>query len=207
MALRDLLAAIEADATAEAARLRAGRQAAAEAIMARARDEAAELQTAAVSAAERDELAAAELRLADAGDAAAGRLREAHEAAYQRIASDVRGQLREIRRRGDYPQILSTWITEARAALPGATVVQVDPADEALARRLLEDETPLRVEPVLSCAGGVAVSDGAATTVINTLEGRLAAAEPALRALTGRLLGDDPERCLATAPGSEAVPG
>lgn len=207
MALHDLLAAIEADATAEAARLRAGHRAAAEAILAQARDEAAELQAAAVSATERAELAAAELRLAEAGDAAARRLRQVHEAAYQRIASDVRGQLREIRRRGDYPQILAAWISEARANLPGATVVQVDPADEALARRLLAGPAPLRVEPVLSCAGGAAVSDGAGATVTNTVEGRLAAAEPALRALTGRLLGDDPEGCLATAPGPAVVPG
>jgi len=206
MALHDLLAAIEADATAEAARLRAGHQAAADTILGRARDEAAERQAAAVSAAERAERPAAELRLAEARDAASTRLRRAHEAAYQRIASDVRDQLQQIRRRGDYPQILAAWVSEARATLPGATVVQVDPADEALTRRLLAGQAPMRIEPVLSCAGGATVSDGAGATVTNTVEGRLAAAEPALRALTGRLLRDDPEACPATRPIPEAVP-
>jgi vacuolar-type H+-ATPase subunit E/Vma4 len=206
MALRDLLAAIETDAAAEAARLRAGRQAAAEAILARARDEASELQAGAVSAAEQAELAAAELRLAEARDAASTRLRQAHETAYQRIASDVRDQLREIRRRADYPQILASWMSEARAALSGATVVEVDPADEALARRLLAGQPPVTVEPALSCAGGAKVSDGAGATAVNTVEGRLAVAEPALRALTGQLLRYDSQGCPATmaSPGVHA---
>jgi len=206
MALHDLLAAIEADAAAETARLRAGHQAAAEAILARARDEAAERTAAAVSAAEQAERPVAELRLAQARDAASTRLRQAHETAYQRIASDVRDQLHQIRRRGDYQQILAAWISEARAVLPGATVVQVDPADEALARRLLAGQARLRIEPVLSCAGGAAVSDGAGATVTNTVEGRLAAAEPELRVLTGRLLRDDPEGCPATRDVPEAMP-
>jgi len=188
MALQDLLAAIEADAAAAAARLRAERAEAAQAIIADAGRQAAERQAAAVAAAESEERRAGEPRLTAARHAASHRIRQAHEAAYQQIVRDVRGELRAVRTRGDYPQILAALIAEARARLPACAVVRVDPADELLARRLLRGEGGLRVEPSLSCAGGAEVADGAGVTAVNTVEARLAAAEPALRALIGRLL-------------------
>lgn len=191
MALQDLLAAIEAESAAEAARLRAGHAAAAAAILAAAREQAAELEAAELEAAERDEYQAGELRLAAARKVASARIRQAQEAAYQQIARGVRDQLGGIRRRSDYPEILAALISEARDALPSATVLRVNPADERLARRLLAGQAALRIEPVLSCAGGAAVSDGAGATVSNTVEERLAAAESALRALAGALLADD----------------
>lgn len=192
MALPDLLAAIEAEAAAEAARLRAERTTAAAAILADAGQQAADLQATAVAAAESEERQAGELRLAAARAAASGRIRDAREAAYQQILGDVRAELGAIRGCGDYPEILARLIAEARDMLPGCVTLRVDPADEALARRLLHGDDELRVEPVLRSDGGAEVADGAGATAINTVEARLAAAEPVLRALIGGLLRDDP---------------
>jgi vacuolar-type H+-ATPase subunit E/Vma4 len=208
MALQDLLAAIEAESAAEAARLRDQRAQAAEAILADARRRAAELEAAAVAAADNQERQAGEQRLAAARAAASERLRQAHEAAYQQIMSDVRDRLDAVRDRGDYPEILAALIAEARAVLPAAVVVRVGPADEPLARRLLRGDGKIpdevAIEPALSCAGGAEVTDAAGATAANTVEGRLAAAEPALRALIGRLLAADPAGQVA--PELEAVP-
>jgi vacuolar-type H+-ATPase subunit E/Vma4 len=206
MALRDLLAAIEAEAAAEAARLRAGSSAEAEAILADAKRRAGEVVAAAAAAAEHEERQAGEARLAAARGAASERIRQAHEAACQRILSGVRDQLNAVRGRGDYPEILAALIAEARAMLPTMAAVRVDPADEPLARRLLQGEDRLGVEPVLSCAGGAEVADGAGATAINTVEARLAAAEPGLRALIGALLEDGRVGRAAGTPKAEEVP-
>lgn len=205
MALRDLLAAIEAEAAAEAARLRTERTTAAETILADAKRRAGEVVAAAVAAADSEERREGEARLAAARAAASGQIRHAHEAAFLEILSDVRDQLRAVRTRGDYPEILAALIAEARAVVP-ATVVRVDPADEPLARRLLRDEGQLRVEPVLGCAGGAEVADDAGATAINTVEARLAAAEPELRALIGALLEDGRVGRAAGIPEAEEVP-
>ncbi|HEU5387640.1 MAG TPA: V-type ATP synthase subunit E family protein [Streptosporangiaceae bacterium] len=206
MALPDLLAAIEADAAAEAARLRAERTTAAAAILADAGQQAADLQAAAVAAAESQERRAGKLRLAAARAAASNRILDAREAACQQILGDVRAELGAIRGRGDYPEILAGLIAEARDMLPGCVTLRVDPADEALARRLLHGDDKLRVEPVLSSAGGAEVTDGAGATAINTVEARLAAAEPVLRALIGGLLRDGPAGRAEQAPEAEAGP-
>jgi vacuolar-type H+-ATPase subunit E/Vma4 len=206
MALQDLLAAIEADAAAEAGRLRAERAAAAEAIIDDARRRAAELEAAAIAAAEREERRAGELRVATARAAAGRQLLEAHEAVHQQIVDDVRDRLRSVRYLRDYPGILAALIRQALAALPGATTVRVDPADEALARRLLRAEPSMHVEPTLRCAGGAEVADGTGATATNTVEARLAAAEPAVRTLIGRLLNDGPDEAAAQARRTEAVP-
>lgn len=193
MALHDLLAAIEAEATAEAARLRDGRHREAGAIIADAERQARDLEAAAVAAAEQEERQAADLRLTTARELAAAGLRDAHEAAYQQIMAETRARLATVRERDDYPAILAALLTEARAALPAATLVRVDPADEALIRSLLPGDSPVPVEATLRSAGGVEVADGEGTRVRNTVEERFAAAEPALRALAGRLLGPGPD--------------
>jgi len=219
MALQDLLAAIEADAAAEAGRLRAERAAAAEAIIGDAGRRAAELEAAAIAAAERDERRAGELRVATARSAAGRQLLEAHEAVHQQIIDDVRDRLRSVRHLRDYPGILAALIAQALAALPSGTTVRVDPADEALARRLLRaDGGPgagrrgeVTVEPSLNCAGGAEVADGAGAAASNTVEARLAAAEPALRTMVGRILNDARGEAAAgphgaESHGAEAVP-
>jgi vacuolar-type H+-ATPase subunit E/Vma4 len=191
MALRDLLAAIEAEAAADISRLRAERHREATAIINDAERRSVELERAAVSAAEQGERETGERRLMTAGQQIAGRLREVREAAYQQIALDVRASVLAARERADYPVILAALLHEARAALPAASNVQVAPSDEPLVRRLLCDEPRMRVTFTLPDTGGVAVTDGAGAVARNTPEDRLAAAEPELRALVGGLLAQD----------------
>ena len=191
MALRDLLAAIEAEAAADIRRLRAERHREAAAIVEDAERRAAELERSAIAAAEQAERAAGERRLMTARHAVAGQLREAQETAYQQIARDVRAGVLAAREREDYPAILAALLHEARSALPAARNVQVAHADEVLVRRLLRDESGLRITVTLPDTGGVAVTDGTGAVARNTLEARLAAAEPELRRLVGRLLAED----------------
>jgi len=206
MALPDLLAAIEAEAAAETARLHAGRQAQADAILAEARQRARAVQAAAVAAAERDERQAGALRLAAARETAAARVRDAQEDVYRRIAQRARERLRGVRGRDDYPAIMAALLDEARSLLPAVSLVRVDPADEPLARRLLAGEPGVRVEPTLRCAGGLEAADGRGARVRNTVEERLTAAEPALRALAGRLAERGPEAWASPDPAAEEVP-
>lgn len=191
MALRDLLAAIEAEAGADIGRLRAERSRAAAAIVSDAERRSSELERSAVSVAEQAERAAGEHRLMTARQAIAGRMREVQEAAYQQIAKDTRAAVLAARERDDYPVILAALLHEARSALPAGSNVQVAAADELLIRRLLRDEPAMKVTVTLSLAGGVEVTDGAGAVARNTLEGRLTAAEPELRALAGRVLAQD----------------
>jgi vacuolar-type H+-ATPase subunit E/Vma4 len=191
MALHDLLAAIEAEAAADIERLRTERHREAATIISDAERRSAELEQSAVSAAEQAEREAGERRLMTARQAIAGRLREVQEAAYQQIATDVRAGVLAARERDDYPVILAALLHEARSALPAGSNVQVAPADELLIRRMLRDESRLRVTVTLPNTGGVEVTDGAGAVARNTLEDRLAAAEPELRALVGRLLAGD----------------
>jgi vacuolar-type H+-ATPase subunit E/Vma4 len=198
MALRDLLAAIEAEATAETARLRASRRGQAGVILAEARQQAHDLQAAAVATAGQEEREASARRVAAARETAAARVRDAHEDAYQQIAGEVRDRLRSIRDRGDYPAVMAALLDEARSLLPAVSLVRVDPADEELARRLLVADPGVWVEPTLRCDGGLEAADGRGARVCNTVEARFTAAEPALRALAGRLA--EPRR------GARAVP-
>jgi vacuolar-type H+-ATPase subunit E/Vma4 len=191
MALRDLLAAIEAEATADISRLRAERLREAAAIIEDSGRRAAELKRSTVAAAEQAEQETGERRLAAARHAIAGRVREAQEAAYQQIARDVRARVLAARERDDYPAILAALLHEARSALPAGNNVHVAQADEPLVRRLLQSEPRLRVTVTLPDTGGVEITDGAGAVVHNTLEDRLAAAEPELRGLVGRLLAGD----------------
>lgn len=191
MALHDLLAAIEAEAAADIERLRTERHREAATIISDAERRSAELEQSAVSAAEQAEREAGESRLMTARRAIAGRLREVQEAAYQQIATEVRAGVLAARERDDYPVILAALLHEARSALPAGNSVQVAPADELLIRQTLRDESRLRVTVTLPNTGGVEVTDGAGAVARNTLEDRLAAAEPELRALVGRLLAQN----------------
>jgi V/A-type H+/Na+-transporting ATPase subunit E len=192
MALHDLLAAIEAEAAADIERLMTERHREAATIISDAERRSAELEQSAVSAAEQAEREAGERRLMTARRAIAGRLREVQEAAYQQIATEVRAGVLAARERDDYPVILAALLHEARSALPAGSSVQVAPADELLIRQMLRDESRLRVTVTPpNTRGGVEVTDGAGAVARNTLEDRLAAAEPELRALVGRLLAED----------------
>lgn len=185
MPLADLLQAIEAEADEELARLERETAAEAEALVESARSEAralsAELTTAPEPAARRD----AERTTALARLDAAGALREAREEAFASILDGVRAELAALRGSGRYPELLRALVAESRAALPAASVLRVDPRDAELARPLADG---LRLEPVLETWGGVELGSDDGRIVRNTLDERLANAEPLLRlGFAGRL--------------------
>ena len=78
-------------------------------------------------------------------------------------------------------------LREGLAALPTATVLRVDPRDERMAADLLAElGVDLEIVGALESAGGVELAQGVDRVVRNTVEDRLANAEPALRLLFGR---------------------
>ena len=120
-------------------------------------------------------------------------LREAREEAFQAFVAELHGRLVSLRERADYPAILRTLIRESIAPVPAATVLRVDPRDERLVAELRRElAAELEVEPTLETAGGVELADRDGRTARNTIEERLANAEPELRLLFGAMFGGRP---------------
>jgi V/A-type H+/Na+-transporting ATPase subunit E len=178
MALADLLRAIEADAEAE--RARADREAAAEAaaIVGDAQVEASALEAALADAPETEARAeAAHLRALARLDAAAV-VRLAREQAFVSLLGGIRDRFAALRGSDGYPALFEALIIESRAALPVARQLRVDRRDADLALPLARG---LRVEPTLETWGGVELASDDGRTIRNTVEERLANAEPLLR--------------------------
>lgn len=178
MPLADLLEAIEVEADEELARREHEARAEAEALLEHARSEAralmAEVAGEPVPAARRE----AERTTALARLEAAASLREEREEAFASVLDGVRAELAGLRGSGRYPELLRALVAESRAALPAAAVLRVDPRDAELARPLAGG---LRLEPMLETWGGVELASNDGRLVRNTLEERLANAEPRLR--------------------------
>jgi V/A-type H+/Na+-transporting ATPase subunit E len=189
MALKDLLAALEADAAAETERLRAEAGAEALRIVESAQLEARAREEQAVQADEaelRRELARrrSEVRLA-----AAAMLRGEHEACVATLQAALRRRLETVRESEAYPAVLRALIEESLAAIPSASLLRVDPRDLELARGIVSDlDVRLDLKPELVTIGGVEAVDGDGLTVRDTLEERLRNAEAALRVLASELL-------------------
>jgi len=191
MALADLLEAIEADAAAELERARAEADAEARAIRERAGREAAELEQRLARAGDEDVRREAAAVLSAARLQAAATVRAAREDAWRAVAAALAGELAAARERADWPARLAELVAQARRALPSATDLHVDPRD---LDHLGAAAGELRVHPDLRTLGGAVVEDGAGRRVDNTLEARLAAAEPALRGRLAALLDREPAR-------------
>ncbi len=99
-------------------------------------------------------------------------------------------QLRAVTTSEYYTDILSHLITEARAALPQAEAVEVNPADLNRAREALTGMNwPVEVRPNPSIETGVRlVGAGGKTGVQNTLLGRLEASRDALASQVAQVL-------------------
>lgn len=189
MALSDLLAGLEAEAAAETAQLESDTREEADRILAAARAEAREIEKQASRAGESELQLEAEQRRARARLESAAALRLAREEAFQELLAGVRAELAALREHAGYRAILGALIDETLAVLPGATVIRVDPRDARLAAALIGGLDPaLRVVAELETAGGVELASDDGRTVRNTLEERLANAEPALRLLFGESL-------------------
>jgi vacuolar-type H+-ATPase subunit E/Vma4 len=189
MALTDLLKSLEAEAAAEAARLDAEAADRARAVVEAARAEARSIEELAARADE-DELGRMSTqRRAAARLAAAGTLRDTREECFRAVLAAVRARLESLREADAYPAVLQAAIRESMDALPVASVLRVDPRDESLAKEVLERlGVRLTVTATLETAGGVELVGDRGRTVRNTLEERLANAEPELRLLFGRTL-------------------
>lgn len=178
MALADLLHAIEADAEAERARADRETSAEAEAILVRAGHEAETLERELVASSESAAREETERILASARADAAGSLRSAREEAFNTLLADLHARLGTLRESDAYPMLFEALLTESRTALPAACVLRVDPRDLALAAPLAGD---LQVQATLDTWGGVELASNDDRILRNTLEERLANAEPVLR--------------------------
>ncbi len=183
MALADILDAIRAEAEADISAIRAKAEKEAAALLTRAGEQAR----------------AEEERLSHVRDEAADRqtdrilnrtrlgadraFRAEVEELYLHARRAAADALRSLRGTPRYEDILSRFLEECRAALPGATALRVDPADEDLARRIVAggEQCDLRVEPTLDSSGGVELADDHGLAVRDTFETRLARAEGVLR--------------------------
>ena len=184
MPLSDLLASLQAEAVAEEAQLDAETSAEVTRIEAAAQREADRLRDEALRAVEEEARREADALLARARLAASAVVRQARAESFHECLAEVRRQLDAVRITSTYPAVLRALLEESLAALPSATVLRVDPRDEALAKDLLA-ELGARLETVttLQTAGGVELTRGDDRVVRNTVEERLANAEPALTLL------------------------
>ena len=189
MALKDLLAALEADAAAETERLRAETEAEASRIVESARQEARVLEEQALRTAEADVVRELERRRSEVRLAAAAKLRDEHEACIAMLQAALRRRLEALRESDRYPAVLRALIEESLATIPSASLLRVDPRDVELARGIVHElDARLDLRPELETLGGVEAVANGRLTVRDTLEERLRNAEPALRVLAGELL-------------------
>lgn len=187
MALSDLLAGLEAEAAAEKAQLEAETSAEVMRIGDAAQAEARLLENQALREVEDEVLRETEARRARARLAVAAAVRQAHDDSFRECLEKVRGRLDVIRNGSRYPTVFRGLLRESLAALPTATVLRVDPRDERLAADVLAElGVDLEIVAVLQTAGGVELARGEDRAVRNTVEDRLANAEPALRLLFGK---------------------
>lgn len=187
--LDDLLAAIEAEAKEERARLEAESRAEAEVILAEAQREASAAREEILRPLEVEANSEAERRTATARLEAARLLREAREESFGLLLAGTNSSIAALRGEGGYRTALRALLREGFTALPGAKILRVDPRDEALAAELLKElGADLSVDPSLQTAGGLVLESGDGRTLPNTFEERLANAEPELRLWYGRRL-------------------
>jgi V/A-type H+-transporting ATPase subunit E len=192
MALSDLLAGLKAEAAAEADRLDAETREEVARIDAAAQADAHLFHEQALQAVEDELRRERETRRARARLAAAAVVRRAREDALRECLAEVRRRLETVRESSSYPAMLRALLREGLAALPAATVLRVDPRDERLATDVLAElDVELELVATLETAGGVELTRDEDRVARNTVEQRLANAEPTLRLLFGRSQHDE----------------
>lgn len=193
MALADILDAIERQTDAEIAAATREADDKIAGILERGAQEAAAVEAAA-SDARRDEATAAAERIRNRAHLEADRqLRSARDAIVVDLLAGVRERLARLRDTPGYPQVLRRLISEARIALPAATVVHVDPRDVGRVTELLESQEADRsakpeLHADLETWGGAIATCPDGRSVHNTLELRLQRADPHLRQLVVELV-------------------
>ena len=185
MPLQELLRAIKTDAEHERLAADRARTKAAQSLLEQARAEAAELQSEIRLASEREAELEAERVRARARLTAAETVRAGREAAFSRTLELIWSELRTVRGTAAHKALFDALLTEARVALPSATALRIDPRDRALATELA---CGIRVVETLETSGGLELVGRDGRSVRNTVEERLANAEPLLRQQFARWL-------------------
>jgi vacuolar-type H+-ATPase subunit E/Vma4 len=116
---------------------------------------------------------------------ASAAVRSAREEAFASLLAGIRAELAALRGAASYPELFRSLLDESRAALPAARALRVDPRDFDLAMTLAGE---LRVDPALDTWGGLELAGDDGRAIRNTLEERLANAEPLLRRRFARRL-------------------
>lgn len=191
MALDDILAAITAEADAEITRVDQAAREKVEAIRRRAEEEANRAEAAASSVLDDDAKRARAQVVNRARLAVERRVSATAEEIYQELMEEVEQRLAEVRSRPDYPELFRRLFDECRAILDDGRLIRIDPADEALAHKVLEQagSDGFVVDSGLASAGGLelATADGR-RRVQNTFESRTWRADRALRSLAATLV-------------------
>jgi len=197
MALADLLRAIELDAADERAQAERETAAEATAIVERARRQAIELEAELAAAPEAQARAEAERARALARLHASGVVRSAREESFASLVTGIRAALGALRGTERYPGVFRTLLDESRRALPAARRLRVDRRDLDLATAV---SSGLHVDPTLDTCGGLELASDDGRTLRNTVEERLANAEPRLRRQFAQRLGTGAGSARAGAP-------
>lgn len=193
MALEYILAAIAAEGDQACKRIAAEADRRVKAILAEAEAHAAELRAAELR--QGAEVAHGErVTLLYRARLEAGRRRSAAwQEAYRATLEAAQATLASVRDRPDYPQILRRLLIETLPELDASPVIIITPGDEAIVARLLDE---LHIDAVPEAAGARAGSAWGGVemrtadnriVVRNTLESRLARAEPALPAVVSAI--------------------
>jgi V/A-type H+/Na+-transporting ATPase subunit E len=192
VALEELLAALGAEAAEESARAdRSARDEAAR-MVAAARIEAQAIEEEAIRNDETELALMAEQRRAQARGAAAAALRGAREELFGALLSELRGRVAGLRSSALYRTVMRSLVRECMAALPAATALRVDPRDEALVSEIVAElGLAVEVSAQIQVLGGIEAWSPDGRRVRNTLEERMANAEPALRILLGEIWSRD----------------
>jgi len=191
MALDDILAAIRDETEQQIEVLGAEAQARVATILDRARAESADVETRETHARDRLAQRDADRTINQARLVVDRRLRETRENIYREANQATAARLAALRDSSDYPDLLGRLLDESRAALPRGTTVRIDAADAAVMEQLLRQRgAASSVVADLQTMGGLELDTGDGRRVANTLETRLARAEPQLRSLAGSMIPD-----------------
>ena len=175
MALEDIFRALDEQADKECEDIVATARAQAEAIVADAEEQAAGICTACVEHTESAMQRKSAKQINAARLEGKKKVASVKEAAVRDAFDKAADELASIRSRDTYPGVFKSLVSEAVAGVSGDMALLVDPADEALARRTLEElGIDAAVKAELSTRGGVAVLTGTGRIMRrNTFEDRL----------------------------------
>lgn len=175
MALEDIFKALEEQATRDIEQILEDARAHGRAITEEAAEQAAAIRAARVMEAERVARARSMHSLNAARLEARKRQAGIKEKAIASVFEDAMGRLQGMRQDPSYRDVFSRLAEEALDGVEGAVDVMVDPADESLAKEVLDSlGRDARVVTDISTAGGlVVVTGGGTVSRRNTFEGRL----------------------------------